>query len=163
MKIIFILTLITSTFCFSGEKQKVFGIEYDQVWFVELSPAYRFEKDSRLFDRKGEVIEKHIRGVIEVEPKKVNPLFSQKAYFNEGLAAIKLNLYSLVFYKDNKFSFALAVHPDMRLRWTPGPWSGDAVLDEFAYFQIIDWLKTNIKKAKVLDKNKFIMPKELAE
>ena len=60
----------------------------------------------------------------------------------------------LIFYKNGRYNFALGLHPGMGLRWTNGPWLADGLLDEFAYFLILDWITTEILSNKALENYK---------
>lgn len=67
----------------------------------------------------------------------------------------------LIFYKNGHYDFALGLHPGMGLRWTNSPWLSDGMLDEFAYFLILDWIKREILKGKKLDN--YEIPQRLAK
>ena len=60
----------------------------------------------------------------------------------------------LIFYKNGRYDFALGLHPGKGLRWTNGPWLADGLLDEFAYFLILDWIKTEMLSSKTLENYK---------
>ena len=67
----------------------------------------------------------------------------------------------LIFYKNGKYDFALGLHPGMGLRWTNSPWLADGLLDEFSYFLVLDWIRTEIKNGEIL-KN-YTIPEVLIE
>lgn len=67
----------------------------------------------------------------------------------------------LIFYKNGQYDFALGLHPEMGLRWTNSPWLSDGLLDDFAYFLILDWIKTEIQSSKILEN--YEIPEVLSE
>ena len=78
------------------------------------------------------------------------PLFEIKEMDN-GHDCLCYADFVLIFYKNGQYNFALGLHPGMGLRWTNGPWLADGLLDEFSYFLILDWIKTEMLSSKILE------------
>jgi hypothetical protein len=95
---------------FAGES---LGIAYDDVYLVRLKHPEASKKKAVIFraDGKPSSIVESAYKMHRGSHKKVDALFDAKANFDHGKADSRLQLYSLIFYKDGKS--VLTVSPNL--------------------------------------------------
>ncbi|MBK1831189.1 hypothetical protein JIN77_10655 [Verrucomicrobiaceae bacterium R5-34] len=88
----------------SGFAGEALGIKYDDVYLVRLKHPQASKKKAVIFNDDGKP-SSMVEGAYKMQRsahKKVETLFDAQADFNHGKADSRLQLYSLVFYRDGK-------------------------------------------------------------
>ena len=142
---------------------KIFGVEFDEVWFVDRKPSIG-GRPKLLFSDKGRVVAGNVKGALKLKSiKRLKDIFGQKEYFNEGFADIGLYLNSLVFYRKGKVVQVITPNllgmdfgAKIKTKGMPNSWS-EKGMREWNFFtqnQLHSILRKEVKEREVLPHSK---------
>ena len=107
------IALVHVCLTISGFAGEALGIKYDDVYLVRLKHPEASKKKAVIFGGDGKP-SSMVESAYQVSPRdheKIDALFDAKANFDHGKGDSRLQLYSLVFYKDGKS--ALTISPNL--------------------------------------------------
>lgn len=114
MKPLAAIPLLCAAFASTAWAGKALGVDYDTVYLVQLHhPDASRGNKLALFTPEGRP-SRFVHAAYAIHPRvhaRIDKLFDENADFDNGLADSRLQLYSLVFYKDRKV--VLSISPNL--------------------------------------------------
>ena len=102
-----LILLVFTKICAASE---ALGISYDEVYIARLKhPRQALKKDNRILLNSN--LSKEVISSFKIKKRfhqKIDLLFNKKSNFNNGLGDSRIQLYALIFYKDEKPVLSIA-------------------------------------------------------